>query len=166
MADITATHSTGKDDWGTPWWFVYLLEQEFGPIDLDPCASYKSAKAPIFFTEEDDGLAKRWFGTVFVNPPYSQMARWAEKAHEQASLGNTKNILFLCAARTDTRAWWDFIRHGEVRLIKGRLKFIDTAREVVLGAPFPSALVVFSQNMWKTPSTVYWDIPKEARKDE
>lgn len=163
MADISATHSKGKDDWETPWWFVHLLENEFGAIDLDPCCTEESKKGENFYTEEDNGLTARWWGTVFVNPPYSQMAKWAQKAYSEAFLGNTRNILFLCAARTDTKAWWDYLRHGEVRFIKGRLKFIDPNRGVVLGAPFPSALVVFSQNLWKTPSTVYWSIPKEDR---
>lgn len=166
MADLSATHSTGKDDWETPWWLVHLLEKEFGGVDLDPCCTFASRKGAEYFTEEDDGLAQRWFGNVFVNPPYSKMAKWAAKAVHEAEMGNTKNILFLCAARTDTRAWWDYVRRGEVRLIRGRIKFIDGERGLLLGAPFPSALVVFPNLLWKTPSTVYWDIPKESRKDE
>lgn len=159
-ADITATHSKGKDDWETPIWFVRLLEQEFGLIDLDPCASPENAKAPVFFTEKEDGLVQPWFGNVFVNPPYSQMAQWAEKSCQEALLGHTEKIFFLCAARTDTRAWWDYCRRGDVRFIKGRLRFVGASSS----APFPSALVIFSKNLsWS--STQYWDIPKDIRHD-
>lgn len=161
MADITATHSTGKDDWETPEWFIRLLKREFGYIDLDPCATAESTKAPIFFTEKENGLVQPWFGTVFVNPPYSQMAKWAAKAYSEAKMGHTKNILFLCAARTDTCAWWDYLRWGDVRFIKGRLKFVGAKSS----APFPSALVIFRHNL-SFSSTNYWDIPKEIRKDE
>lgn len=160
MADISATHSTGKDDWETPWWLVHMLEKEFGDIDLDPCATFESRRGAEFFTEADDGLSRRWFGNVFCNPPYSKMAKWAEKAFTEANLGHTENIFFLCAARTDTKAWWNWLRLGEVRFIKGRIKFIGG----VNSAPFPSALVIFSHNIWKTPTTLYWDIPKEQRK--
>lgn len=164
MADLAPTQSTGTDYWETPWWLIRLLEREFGVIDLDPCSSFTNRKAEGYFTEEQDGLAQPWFGTVFVNSPYSKMAKWAEKAYREAQMGRTKNILFLCAARTDTRAWWEYLRHGEVRLIRGRIRFVDPVRGLLTGAPFPSALVIFPHNLWKTPTTVYWDIPKEERK--
>lgn len=166
MADITATHSKGQDNWETPWWLVHMIEAEFGGIDLDPCCTFANRKGAEYYTEEHDGLSQPWFGTVFVNPPYSQMAKWAAKAHSEAALGRTRNIIFLCAARTDTRAWWDHIRYGEVRFIQGRLRFVDPSRNVLAGAPFPSALVIFSHNMWKTPTTMYWMIPKEARREK
>lgn len=164
MADLAATQTSNKDEWMTPWWFVKLLESEFGEIDLDPCASLGFGKAKKYFTEAENGLLKPWFGTVFCNPPYSQISKWATKAFMEADMGNA-TVLFLCAARTDTRWWWNSVRHAEVRFIKGRIKFEEWGKEKAVGAPFPSALVVFRKHFHQafTPTTVYWEIPKEMR---
>ena len=48
-----------SDEWATPPEFVAALEAEFGPFDLDPCARAGSAKAPGYYTKEDDGLAQQ-----------------------------------------------------------------------------------------------------------
>jgi len=60
----------------------------FGPLDrlfgftLDPCTTADNPLAVnVFWTKEDDGLSRDWSRQhVFVNPPYSQMLRWAKKA--------------------------------------------------------------------------------------
>lgn len=47
----------------------------------------------------------------------------------------------LIPARTDTRAFHDYIYHqAEIRFIRGRIKFGDAKAS----APFPSMLVIFS----------------------
>lgn len=164
MANIKSALTSKTQDWSTPLWLVHKLEDEFGPISLDPCASPLNAKASAFFTKEDNGLAYTWWGTAFVNPPYNAIAAWAEKSFQEAFAGNA-TVLFLCAARTDTRWWWKWCRFGEVRLIQGRLKFGLDDGPTDYPAPFPSALVVFRRNLDRyTPSTVYWDIPQTERR--
>ena len=59
-----------RDDWPTPQWLADQLAAEFGAFDLDPAASPDNAKAPVFFTEADDGLSQPWKGRVWLNPPY------------------------------------------------------------------------------------------------
>lgn len=165
MADIEATQTSKSDEWATPRWLVNLLQEEFGPFDLDACATSANAVASRFYTEADNGLIQPWFGVTFCNPPYSQAEKWAQKAWWEAYLGNA-TVLYLCAARPDTRYWWDHIRYGEVRLIKGRLRFTEPGNPKAVGAPFPSALVVFRRRLLQySPTTVYWDIPKEVRQE-
>ncbi|WP_394142118.1 hypothetical protein [Vibrio chagasii] len=43
----------------------------------------------------------------------------------------------LVPTRTDTKAFYDLLSHGEVRVIKGRLKFLQDGEEQG-AAPFPS----------------------------
>ena len=76
---------------------------------------------------------------MFCNPPYSQIARWVEKAFDEGHKDNTVVVL-LIPARTDTRYFHNFIYgRSEIRFIRGRLKF----GESVNSAPFPSMVVIF-----------------------
>lgn len=65
----TAT-SSASDEWPTPQWLVDQLAAEFGPFDLDPAATAANAKAPKFYTREQDGLSQPWAGRIWLNPPY------------------------------------------------------------------------------------------------
>ncbi len=88
----------------------------------------------------DDGLAMNWWGTVFMNPPYGrEIGKWMKKAYESAQTGAT--VVYLVPSRTDTRWWHDYAMKGEVRFIKGRLKFGGSKNS----APFASAVVIFKR---------------------
>jgi len=79
-----------------------------------------------------------------MNPPYGREIRqWVKKAYESALGGAT--VVCLLPARTDTSWWHDYCMKGEIRFIRGRLKFGD-ARE---NAPFPSAVVIFKPGLLK-----------------
>ena len=77
---------------------------------------------------------------VFCNPPYgSEIKKWVEKGYREGTKDNTVVVL-LIPARTDTTYFHDFIYHRcEIRFVRGRLKFGDSATS----APFPSMLVIF-----------------------
>ena len=67
------------DERYTPKWIFDTLNVEF---DLDPCSPVGGIKeAPIkyYYTAEDDGLSKEWFGNVWVNPPFSNPRPFMEK---------------------------------------------------------------------------------------
>ena len=131
--------SSKTDDWYTPEDFFKKIEEEHGPFDLDPCASAENAKAPRFYTKDDDGLTKTWNGSVYMNPPYGRtISLWMKKAFEAAEQGC--KVVCLVPARTDTKWWHDYAMKGEINFIKGRLKFGGAKTN----APFPSAVVVFN----------------------
>lgn len=67
------------DERYTPNWIFDTLGVEF---DLDPCSPVGGIEgAPIkyYFTAEDDGLSKEWFGNVWVNPPFSNPKPFMER---------------------------------------------------------------------------------------
>lgn len=141
MADLGALLPPGgktqTDVWATPQKTFDELNAEFG-FTLDPCSDGTNAKCELYFTPAEDGLAQDWgFHTVFMNPPYSDNAAWMRKAYESSLNGAT--VVCLVPARTDTRWWHDYAMKGEVRFLRGRLKFGDAKHS----APFPSAVVVF-----------------------
>lgn len=145
------TGDLSKDEWRTPRWLFNLLDREFD-FDLDAAATAANALCKRYYTAEDDGLKQSYFGSTFINPPYSQLRQWVAKGYHEAKIGNA-HVVMLVAARTDTRAWWNYIRFGEVRFLKGRLKFEGGKHS----APFPSAVVIFPKFLG-TPKTVYWDV--------
>lgn len=137
MADHSVHFSSATDLWATPQDFFDALNAEFG-FQTDVCANAANAKCANYFTVEQDGLAQEWSGVCWMNPPYGRAIKdWMRKAYESSQQGAT--VVCLVPARTDTAWWWEYATKGDVRFIRGRLKFggCDTS------APFPSAVVVF-----------------------
>jgi site-specific DNA-methyltransferase (adenine-specific) len=136
----TAHLSAEKDDWSTPRELFEELDQEFG-FTLDPCCSDFNHKTPRYYTVADDGLAQSWHGeTVFMNPPYSAVDEWMAKARQEGENGAT--VVALVPSRTDVGWFWEHARFGEIRFVRGRLRFVDDEGNTG-PAPFPSVVVVF-----------------------
>jgi phage N-6-adenine-methyltransferase len=138
-----------KFDWETPPEVFDPLHAEFG-FTLDVCARVDNAKCARFLSPDDDGLAAEWGTEVcWMNPPYGSAIRhWMRKAWEASQQGAT--VVCLVPSRTDTRWWHDYAVRGEIRFIKGRIKFLSggqpathTTRQGATPAPFPCALIVF-----------------------
>ena len=139
--------SSEKQDWTTPQEFFDKLNIEFN-FTLDPCCYPETAKCGRYFTEHENGLAQDWSNeVVFMNPPYGrEISKWVEKAYHESLKENTV-VVALIPARTDTKYWHDFVMKAkEVRLVKGRLKFGEGKNS----APFPSAVVVFTEHTGDT----------------
>ncbi len=143
-------------EWETPQWLFDALDSEFS-IELDVCANEHNAKCPRYFTPEQDGLKQDWgSSTCWMNPPYGREIKvWMQKAKEASKAGAT--VICLVPARPDTEWWWENAIAGEVRFIRGRLKWpeSDTA------APFPSAVIVLSPNLGSG-KVVWWDVQEKA----
>lgn len=112
--------------WCTPQDFFDKLNEEFRFV-LDPAATEKTAKCPLYYTPETDGLSQSWNrgGAVFCNPPYgSEIGKWVKKAYDEAKKGQT--IVLLLPARTDTKYFHDYIYgKAEIRFLRGRIRFTD-----------------------------------------
>lgn len=115
-------HQSAKSNtevWLTPPW---LLER-FPRFDLDPCAAIDQPweSANRHYTILDDGLAQKWDGKVWCNPPYSTSAivNWLRK------MGEHEDGVALIFARTETET---FQRHvweqcDALLFLEGRLHF-------------------------------------------
>jgi len=91
-----------------------IIEKEYGYTQdemFDPC--------PVDFKE--DGLKIKWHDVNFVNPPYTLLKEFVNKAVEE-SIANT--TIMLLPAKTD-QAWFHELRRWwkNIVWIKGRLKF-------------------------------------------
>ena len=66
-------------DWATPKGVYDELDAEFHFTD-DPC--------PLYGVDNEDGLAREWGNSVFVNPPYGRaIGLWTAKARQEAGGG-------------------------------------------------------------------------------
>lgn len=126
-----------KDEWNTPKSFYNQLNKEFS-FNFDPCP-----EGALW-----DGLALDWGSRTFCNPPYSQIKKWVKKAWDESQLGKT--VVLLIPSRTDTSWWHEYCMKGEIRFIKGRLKFGGAK----WNAPFPSAVVVFTPSNQPQPKQI------------
>ena len=135
--------SANSDEWSTPDDLYQKLNAEFN-FTLDPCSTDLNNKHMNHFTINDNGLEKSWDGEiVFMNPPYSAIKQWIQKAYNESKYSNA-TVVALIPSRTDTLYWNEYCMDGdickEIRFIKGRLKFGSQKNS----APFPSAIIIFS----------------------
>lgn len=79
-----AAHHRGssKQDYATPREFIDAVEARCGRMRFDLAASAENAKAPEWYDEQQDSLARRWSalrGNLWLNPPFGDIAPWAAK---------------------------------------------------------------------------------------
>jgi phage N-6-adenine-methyltransferase len=125
-------HNSGPhvEDWGTPQDLYDRLNRVFH-FDLDPCASgHEIAKAPLFFTPEDDGLKQEWTGNVFLNPPWGKGApikNWLIKAGQELDMSHCNTVVALLPASVGTNWFNDYVMPYAQRIwfVRGRLAFED-----------------------------------------
>jgi hypothetical protein len=124
--------SPKNDAVGTPDDLYAQLDKEFRFDDFDPC--------PLQRPKSFDGLALDWADCTFVNPPFSRIKPWLEKAVEENERGKT--VVLLVTARVSSGYWHDLVfpRASEVRFLQGKVKFAGHAGP---GLPVPIAIVIF-----------------------
>lgn len=148
-------YTSGKTDWETPQWLFDELNKEFR-FDIDVCATKENAKCPDFISLEQNALEEDWYGMCWMNPPYGKdLGKWVKKAYWASRIIGEAQIVALLPARTDTKWFWDYCIHNEIRFLKGRIKFQGAESS----APFPSMIVVFGRY---TSGVKFVDIKKQA----
>ena len=132
--------SSNSDAHNTPGRILDLVATAMGEIDLDPCSNNKESPnvpAKYHYTKSDDGLSKKWFGRVYMNPPYGdEIPKWVSKLVDAFVSNEVKEAIALLPARTDT-AWFSQICNYTICFVRGRLKFGEANNS----APFPSAVI-------------------------
>tara|TARA_R110000824_G_scaffold356193_1_gene543400 strand:- start:648 stop:1175 length:528 start_codon:yes stop_codon:yes gene_type:complete len=149
--DWSVIHSSADQCWRTPTALFDRLNEEFG-FTIDAAALKDSALCEEWFGPDHpigyrrDALAQPWNGVVWCNPPYGRgVNKWVEKCAAEAKRGST--VVLLIMANTDTTY---FHEHGwkatEIRLIRGRVKFLRKDGSPAGSAPKGSALLIFTQS--------------------
>jgi hypothetical protein len=101
-----AKHSSATVEHYTPSDVIVAARNTMGSIDLDPASCQQAndevVRADRFFSQDDDGLVKPWFGRVWLNPPGGKDERarsrtklWWIKLCEEYLSGRVSQALFL-----------------------------------------------------------------------
>lgn len=138
-----------KQDYGTPRAFLNAVENRFGPLEVDLAATAQNAKAPTFIASEENSLAVDWVErfegrNCFLNPPFANIAPWAEKCADFAHRARTGRIFFLTPASVGANWYAEHVhRKAYVISLQGRLTFEGES------TPYPKdcILSVFGQQI-------------------
>ena len=150
LADSAASHalrvmgSSESTEWYTPSHIVERVVATLGQIDTDPSWHPDSpVQARSTYTANDDGLAQRWNGRVYLNPPYGrEIDAWITKLVDEYQAGTVSEAIALVPARVDTE-WFRRLDPFLRCFLHGRLTFANASNP----APFPSAVVYLGSNV-------------------
>lgn len=124
----------------TPWPLIRAIERRWGgrKMDFDLCALASNAKAPKFFTPEQDGRSQIWSkipslpkkgARLWCNPPYGNTQPWVLRAARFAQTSRCKvdgaKVLVLVPASVGSNWWAEYV-HGRasVLFLRPRIKFV------------------------------------------
>ena len=128
-------NNSGENEWYTPPKYTEAAKRVMGGIDLDPASNSVAnefVKADAFYTKEDDGLTKPWYGRVWLNPPYAQplIAQFAEAVVEKFGRGEFEQAIVLVNNATDTKWLQSMMRVCSAAcFLEGRIRYLDKTGE-------------------------------------
>lgn len=107
--------TSGEVEYYTPQNIIEAARATLGGIDLDPASSAianERVRAESFFTKEDDGLSKMWWGRVWMNHPFGRIEnpQWIGKIEHEFSEGNIDAACCITFACT-SEAWFRPLLH-------------------------------------------------------
>lgn len=99
LAGASFHKGTSNQDYQTPKDFMAAVKRRFEWLSVDLAASPFNTQCVQFLSESHNSLTWDWSkleGLLWLNPPFDNIAPWAEKCAKEAKLG--AKILFLTPA--------------------------------------------------------------------
>jgi phage N-6-adenine-methyltransferase len=119
------TGAAGRQNWRTPPELFEFLDLMFGPFALDVAADEHNHLVDLWL---NDGLQANWTQgggrTVFCNPPWSEPAKWVDKAVQEAMDHGIRTVMVLPAS-TDTAWFAKAWQHGHILLLHKRVAYLN-----------------------------------------
>ena len=143
--------------WFTPADLVKVVCQVFtgGQIDLDPCSdplAQAVVQAQSFYTQACDELIRRWFGRVYVNPPFGKVGsmsvqgQFFEKAVAEYKAKHVQEVLLLLKAAVGYSWYNQALQYPHVLLTR-RIAFARPTQSPTLATPHGSIVVYLGPNI-------------------
>lgn len=152
--------SKGTDTWLSPLWVTASLPSIFPTQYGDPCPgpikNHTGASWQCDYPSES-GLSVDWMTNNFVNPPFSDMESWVNKA----IIERNKNRNSLWFTKIDFRTHWGTKmaeNAASIYMVKGYVRFLEVydhewLPQIIEGnsATFQTGFVLFTHDQeWKT----------------
>ena len=118
-------------------------------IALDPASSpaaNKVVQAEQFYTEEEDGLAQEWHGTVYMNPPFANaiVTKFCAKLTDAVRSGCVPAAIVLINNTTETQWFQALTREASALCFpSGRVPFWRSDRTNVDKPPIQGQCIVY-----------------------
>lgn len=107
---VAASVYADSNEWYTPQAYIDAARKVLGRFDLDPasCAlANKVVKAKTFFSRNEDGLSKKWKGTVWMNPPYGDAGpKFVAKLIAAYKAGHVTEAIVLANSHCTDARWF------------------------------------------------------------
>jgi DNA N-6-adenine-methyltransferase Dam len=151
-----ANFSSALNEWYTPARYIEAVREVLGGIDLDPASSEQAnavVKASEFFSIEEDGLKRDWFGRVFTNPPYgktddgnSLAAAFCNKAIMQFIVGNIEAGIVLVNS-LHSQSWQAPLYNYPICFVDHRIQFVSADGEQNKNPTFQNIFVYLGRDL-------------------
>ncbi|MEH6711602.1 MAG: DNA N-6-adenine-methyltransferase [Paraglaciecola polaris] len=153
MSHQNVNQTSGNVEIYTPGNLIELAKRVMGPIDLDPASSIvanRTVGAAKIYTKRGNGLAKPWFGNVWMNHPWGAKenkckthcdktickkrghhltqalpgnAAWIEKLITEYESGKVKQGMCITYASTSEK-WFKPLTDYPICFLHGRTSFL------------------------------------------
>ena len=130
-APVTYNKRRDNQEWFTPLDVIAAVHDVLGQIDLDPAScsvANETVRAEKFFSKENSGLDLKWFGSVYLNPPYSRglIKKFIDKFIAEYDAEHVQSAIVLVNAATDSK-WFKSLaaRCTGAIFTLGRIRFMQ-----------------------------------------
>lgn len=137
---IRKNKSNAGDSWATPKWIMDMFPNAFDPCPYNP--DWDEAHY--------DGLVDGWpdQGVIFINPPYSNVNPWIDRALNHKLLCNlqgTKVTIVMLLKHDSSTKWFAKLQEAGAKFLmfQGRLTF-ENPDFKSMTCSFPSILAVIN----------------------
>ena len=147
----------GRNDWQTPPELFRLLNNEFR-FEIDGAASKENHLLSAYFSEEESAFEMGvWWNRIFVNPPYGSLDKWVG-LFIQWAVHDHCTVVALVPVAPDTK-WWKraYDAAAEVRLLSGRVKFVNPETGKPDGSNTTGSTVFVFKDTSKPRLVYLWD---------
>jgi len=137
-------NGVGDQNYGTPWYFYEYFNEIFG-FTRDCCADEINHKHEKYWTKKDNALAQSWKDEIiWCNPPFGQIAPFAEKALEELQKHGTTTVM-ITPNYSGTFYFRDYLNKAQIWFITGRIRFqLPGSYELAGENPNYMVIIIFS----------------------
>lgn len=142
------SHNSGENEWYTPPDIIDRARRAMGAIDCDPASSgvaNKTVGAGVFYTVHENGLAQKWVGRVWMNPPYSSplCSQFCEALVGKFVSVEIEQACVLVNNATETVWFQNMLRvASSACFLAGRVKYLDKTSQPT-GSPLQGQVVLY-----------------------